>query len=145
MGTTDYSAKAAAIVDDIIGRSDSDLGPEDRDPLRVVMRIAFEVQEFLHSRPEDADALDWTQDTVFSGCDSIFLARNIWHRLGCAGAFAAPAAGATSFPPDLNNLRQQLDEALRSVQADSLPWTARILAVNHLARLQLVFLGATLW
>jgi hypothetical protein len=145
MITTDHSAKAAAIVDDIIGRSGGDLGPEDRDPLRVIIRIAFEVQQFLASKVNDADALDWTQDTIFSGCDSMFLARNVWHVLGRAGAFGASAPGPHIFPVDLDDVRQQLDEALRSVQADSLPWAERILAVNHLARLQLVFLAATLW
>jgi hypothetical protein len=60
MTSIDFSIKAVAIVDDIIGQSDGDLGPEDRDPLRVVIRIAFDVQGFLDSKPHDADALDWT-------------------------------------------------------------------------------------
>ena len=145
MSTTNYSAIAAAIVDDIIARSASDLGPEDHDPLRVVVRVGFEVQEFLASKRNDADALDWTQDTIFSGCDSIHLSRGTWRILGRAVAFVVPAPGSNTFPADLNDLRRQLDEALRSVQDNSLRWPERMLALNRVARLQLVCLGATLW
>jgi hypothetical protein len=145
MRGNDYSVQAAAIIDDVIGRSDGDLGPEDRDPLRTTIRIAFELQEFLASKPNDADALDWTQDTVFSGCDSIHLARNTWRLLGRVGAFVAPAPGSNTHPTDLNDLRQQLDEALHSLQDVTSPWPERIHAVNRVARLQLLFLGATLW
>jgi hypothetical protein len=145
MRTTDYSVEAAAIIDDIIGRSDGDLGPEDRDPLRTAIRIAFELQEFLTSHPDDADVLDWTQDTILSGCDSIHLARSTWQSLGLAGAFVSPAPGPHSFPTDLNDLGQQLDEALHSLQDVTSPWPERIHAVNRIARLQLLFLGATLW
>ena len=49
-----------------------------------------------------------------------------------------------TFPADLNDIRERLDEALRSVQDDSLSWTERVRAVSQTARLQLVFLGATL-
>ena len=146
MKTTDHSAKAAAIIDDVMGRSDGDLGPEDRDPLLTTIRIAFEVQDFLASEVDDADALDWTQDTIFSGCDSIHLARGTWQFLGRAGAFGAPAPQeANTFPSDLNDLRQRLDEALRSVQDGTVPWPDRLLAIKRVARLELLLLGATLW
>ena len=147
MNTADYSGKAAAIVDDIIGRSDGDLGPEDRDPFRVIVRIAFEVQEFLATKSSDVDALDWTQDTILSGCDSIHLARSAWSLLRLAGAFGRGRQNrcpSYTFPADLNDIRERLDEALRSVQDDSLSWTERVRAVSQTARLQLVFLGATL-
>jgi hypothetical protein len=145
VSTTDHSVRAAAIVDDLIARSDGDLGPEDRDSLRVIIGIAFEVQDFLASSRDNAEARDWTQDTVFSGCDSIFLARSSWHILGRAGAFAEPVPGADTFPSDMNDLAGRLDDALRLLQDESLAWPARVLAVNRIARLQLVFLGATLW
>jgi hypothetical protein len=152
MNTADYSGKAAAIVDDIIRRSDGDLGPEDRDPFRVIVRIAFEVQEFLATKSSDVDALDWTQDTVLSGCDSIHLARSAWSLLRLAGALDEDGKSRPSktnvqpytFPADLNDIRERLDDALRSVQDDSLSWTERVRAVSQAARLQLVFLGATL-
>jgi hypothetical protein len=143
MRTADYSVRAAAIVDDLIGRSDGDLGPEDRDSLRAIIRIAFEVQEFLATKPNDADALDWTQDTVLSGCDSIHLARGTWSFVRRLEGSVQPIP--KTFPADLNDLALRLDEALRSVQDESLPWSERILAVKLAARLQLVFLGATLW
>ncbi len=145
MRTTDYSVQAAAIIDDIIGRTGGELGPEDRGPLRTAIRIAFEVQEFLASEPYDADVLDWTQDTILSGCDSIHLARSTWQSLGLAGAFVSPAPGPNTFPTDLKDLRQQLDEALHSLQDDASPWPERIHAINRIARLQLLLLGATLW
>ena len=144
MSTTDYSVVAATIVDDIIGRSDGDLGPEDRDPLRVIIRIAFEVQEFLATKPDDVDALAWTQDTVLSGCDSIHLARSTWSLLRRADSFVGAAPELGTFPADLNDVRRRLDVALQSVQDATLPWTERVLAVNRVARIQLMFLGATL-
>jgi len=145
VSATDYSVRAAAIVDDLIARSDGDLGPEDRDPLRGIIRIAFKVQDFLASSRDIAEARDWIQDTVFSGCDSIFLARNSWHILGRAGVFAEPVPEADTFPSDVSDLAGRLDDALRLLQEESLAWPARILAVNRMARLQLVLLGATLW
>jgi hypothetical protein len=144
MRTTDYSVAAAAIMDDIIVLSDGGLGPEDRDPLRTIIRIAFELQDFLCTKPNDADALEWTRDTVFSGCDSIHLACSTWSVVRRTGALTATAPEPYTFPTDLSDLARRLSEALRSVQDGSASWAERILAVNRAACLHLFFLGATL-
>jgi hypothetical protein len=140
----DYSLQAAAIADDLIGRSDDVLGPEDRDSLRTIIRIAFEVQAFLAS-PRAAEAREWTQETVCAGCESALLVRNAWRVLGQFDGLSLPGPGADSFPTDLQALGDQLDETLRLVSDDAIPLGTRLRALNRATRLQIVFLGATLW
>ena len=145
MATKDYSPRAAAIADELIARSDGVLGPKDRDPVRVVLRIAFEVNDFLGGDRNQAESREWNQDTVFSGCDSIQRARSVWRELGCFDGLSLPGPGADTFPGDLAEVHKQLDDALRLIQNESVPLGARLRAVNRIARLQIIFLGATLW
>jgi hypothetical protein len=145
MSLPDYSGRAATITDDLIGRSEESLGPEDRDSLRTVIRIAFEVHALLESPNADEKAREWTQETVCSGCDSIVLARNVWRLLGQFEDLSLPGPGPDTFPGNLQMLSEQLGEALGAVENESLPLGRRLRAVNRVARLQLVFLGATLW
>jgi hypothetical protein len=137
MTHADHTNRAANIAGELIESSGGELGPEDRDCLRTIVRIAFEVQECLARDPDDPEARDWNQDTVLSGCDMVHLARRTWSRLG-------PSPGDT-FPDDLRDLHRRLDEALSALQEQGLPFQRRVLALNQLARLQLIFLGATLW
>jgi hypothetical protein len=145
MTAPDFSIRAATIADDMIRRSEDVLGPEDRDPLRTVIRIAFEVQALLASPNIDEKAREWTQETVCAGCESVLLARNVWRLLGQFEGLALPGPGADTFPTNSKALSEQLDDALRSVEDESLPLGVRLRAVNRAARLQVVFLGATLW
>ncbi len=145
MNVPDFSVRAATVADDLIGRSEDVLGPEDRDPLRTVIRIAFEVQALLASPNIDEKAREWTQETVCAGCESFVLARNVWRLLGQFEGLSLPGPGADTFPANLKALSEQLDEALRTIEDESLPLGGRLRAVNRAARLQVVFLGATLW
>jgi len=145
MKTTDFSLRAATIADDLIARSEAVLGREDRDSLRTVIRIAFEVQALLAVPMVDERALEWTQETVCSGCESVLLARNVWRLLGQFDGLSLPGPGPDGFPANLHVLREQLDEALYTVSDASMPLGRRLRAVNRAARLQIVFLGATLW
>jgi hypothetical protein len=145
MNVPDFSLRAATVADGLIGQSDDVLGPEDRDPLRTVIRIAFEVQSLLASPSIDETAREWTQETVCAGCESVLLARNVWRLVGQFEGVALPGPGADTFPANVKALSEQLDEALRTVEDESLPLGVRLRAVNRAARLQVVFLGATLW
>jgi hypothetical protein len=141
----DHSLRAAMLADELIGRGEDVLGPEDRDPLRTVIRIAFEVQELLASPSADEKAREWTQETVCSGCESVLLVRNVWRILGQFDGLSLPGPGADTFPANLQVLSTQLDEVLCTVVDESKPLGVRLRALNRAARLQLLFLGATLW
>jgi hypothetical protein len=153
MSRRDHSAKAASIVDDLIARADGIVPLELRDPLRTVIRIAFEVLELLDSTVLELleapttkqNALDWTHETICAGCESVLLARDAWRLLGQLDGMSFPGPGEHTLPTDVRDLHIQLETALRTLQDDSLPITARLRAVNRAARLQLVFLGSTLW
>ena len=77
MSKTDYSLRAAA-ADNLIRRTVNLVGAPHRDSIRTLLRIAFEVQAFLHSQQDGKEDLEWVQDAVFSGCDSLHLARSAW-------------------------------------------------------------------
>jgi hypothetical protein len=141
----DFSLRAATVADRLIGLSEDVLGPEDRDPLRTVIRIAFEVQALLASSNVDEAAREWTQETVCAGCESALLARNVWRLLGQFEGLALPGPGADTFPANSKALSELLDEALRAIEDESRPLGVRLRAVNRAARLQVLFLGATLW
>ncbi len=141
----DYSQRAATLADDLIGRSQDVLGPEERDPLRTVLRIAFKVQASLAPPKGAAKTREWTQETVCAGCEFALLARNAWRAADQLDGLSSALPGEDSFPANLHVLREQLDEALRMVSDESMPLGARLRAVNRAARLQIVFLGATLW
>jgi hypothetical protein len=141
----EYHTRAARIADDLIDLSDKEIGPPDRESLRTILRIAFELQLFLASMPGSEEEMEWTQDTVFSGCDSIHLACVTWRRLHRVQELSLPGAGPDTFPLDLTDLRRQLDDALQTAQDKSQPLFTRLRAINRTARLQLLFLGATLW
>lgn len=136
-----------------MARGDDALQAEVRDALRTVIRIGFEVLELLDSTVLELleatttkqNALDWVHETVCAGCESILLARDSWRLLGQFENMSSPGAGAPTLPKDVRDLHVQLETALRTVQDDSLPITARLRAVNRVARLQLVFFGSTLW
>jgi hypothetical protein len=53
--------------------------------------------------------------------------------------------GPDTFPADLDDVHRRLADGLRSVQDRSLPIATRIGAVQLIARLQVLLLGATLW
>ena len=110
-----------------------------------MIRIALEVQALLASPNLEGKDRKWTQETVCAGCESVLLARNAWRLLGQFEGLSVPGPGADSFPTNLKALSEQLDEALRAVEEESLPLGVRLRAVNRAARLQVVFLGATLW
>jgi hypothetical protein len=153
MNRRDFGSKVASIVDDLITRGGDGLQPEVRGPLGTVIRIGFEVLELLDSTMLELlevattkeSALDWTHETICAGCESILLARDSWRLLGQFEAMSPPGPGAHTLPKDLRDLHVQLDAALQTVQNSSLPITARLRAVNRVARLELVFLGSTLW
>jgi hypothetical protein len=153
MNRHNFGAEADSIVDDLMARGDDALQPEVRGPLGIVIRIGFEVLELLNSTMLELfevtttkeNALDWTHETICAGCESILLARDSWRLLGQFENMSPPGPGAQTFPKDLRDLHVQLETALRTVQDKSLPITARLRAVNRIARLQLVFLGSTLW
>jgi hypothetical protein len=145
MRQADYSPRAATITDELIRLSEGSLAPEDRDPVRTVIRIAFEMQALLTSKPDDLKAREWTQETVCAGCESSLRARDAWRELGQFDGLSLPGAGLDTFPMDMSDLREQLNIALRAVEDGAAPLGARLRAVNRCARLQLLFLGATLW
>lgn len=141
----DYSQRAATVADDLISHTQDVLGPEDRDPLRTVIRIAFEVRASLAPSAGAEETREWTQETVCAGWEFALLARNVWRAADQPDGLSSALPGEDSFPADLNGLRERLDEALRTLEDESLPLGVRLRAVNRAARLQVVFLGATLW
>lgn len=142
---SDHSQRAATITDDLIERSQDVLGPEDRDPLRTVLQIAFEVQASLSPRTGAEKTREWTQETVCAGCEFALLARIAWRAADQVDGLSSALPEEDCFPANLHVLREQLDEALRTVSGESMPLGARLRAVNRVARLQILFLGATLW
>jgi hypothetical protein len=145
MDTPDFTVQAAEIASDLIARSDEILGLQDYDALRTVLRIGFDVGALLASDANDDRAREWAQDTVCAGCEFALLSRNVWQLLGQFDELPTPGPGPDTFPEDLHDLARQLDAVLKKVQDQAAPLSARLRAVNRIARLQLIFLGATLW
>lgn len=133
-----HGNRASALALQVIDASGGILGPEDRESLRAVLRISFEVQDFLLAKEADAEALDWMQGTILSGVDSIGLLR-----MPLRGNESS--ASAPIWIKSFDELRTRFFDALRAIDDPSLSIESRIDALQVVCRLQLVLLGATLW
>jgi hypothetical protein len=112
MRRTDHSRLAAAIADDMVADSGELLDSHDRDSLRGVLRIAFEVSTFLASVPRDQEGWQWMRDTLFSGLESIDGLRATWQLV----LVVHDDELAKAFPSDPATVRDDLAKIWHAVK-----------------------------